>query len=495
MAYSNKPFTLNDKSINIPHDTLLEQTALGLMLGDYEARQVGLRELDLDCFPNINNSHRAIFYAISEFGDNQEEVDIITVNQKLESLKLAKDVGGLAYLQQLSENAFTFSAIEAYAKQLRDLKLLRATLQTLDNYLFSYTSGKVVDSNDFVGELNREITKIAETRKILDFSKIADLGKIYQEDLKTRKVSGQGLTGANTGFHDLNKYTFGFQPESFVIIAARPAVGKTAFALSLAYNMAAINRKTVGFFSLEMGSKQLIMRLVSARANVSHNKIITNMLSEQERIEINAAVDKFKQVPLYIDETAGISLDELVHKTRKLKRENDDLTAIFVDYIGLITTKGKSESRQLEIGEISRTLKELARELKITVIALSQLSRNVEQRENKRPTLSDLRESGTLEQDADLVLLMYREDYYLEKSMIKPSQAVYLPYIETIQTQNEHLSPSIIDIAIAKNRSGETASFVLMFFKALVSFQDLDAETKTFIHKLQQEFFSRGSGK
>lgn len=493
MPRTNDSFSLYDKSITIPENSVVEQTVLGLMLNDEEALETGLSLLSTEHFPNINNNHRAIYTAVKAVYDKAMSVDIVTVFNELKNNKLDDAVGGLDYLTKITDGAFTFSAIKDYCKQLQDLVLMRRALKLVDDYLYEYKTKKINDYNDFVGNLSRDVTKIAEERRILDFESMETTSAQLQEHLKKMKASGSGrLTGHDSGYADLNMLTHGLQPGNLVIIAARPAVGKTAFALNMAYNIAALNNKSVGFFSLEMGTTQLMMRLVSAQSQVDHKSIQTGIISNVDHGLVNHTLEKMQKVPLFIDQTGGISLNDLMMKSRKLKREHDNLAAIFVDYIGLITSTKRHENRQIEISEISRSLKELARELNIAVVALSQLSRGVESRENKRPTLSDLRESGSLEQDADVVLLMYREDYYIALNQMKPQNAVYGNFYESsINEKNKKLSPSLVDISVAKNRNGEGGNFVLMFFKAISKFDDLDLPTLSIVRNLQKSHHDR----
>ncbi len=496
MLKHNEPFSLFDKSIVIPENSVVEQTVLGLMLNDRDALETGLHLLTSEHFPNINNNHRAIFNAIRTLYDAQVDVDIVTVYQELKKNKLDEIVGGLDYLTSITDGAITFSAIKDYARQLQDLVLMRRTLKLIDDYTNRYKTTTIGDYNDFVGDFSRDITKVAEERRILDFRSMDVISEELQEHFQKMKESGSGqLTGHDTGFFEFNQITHGLQPGNLVIIAARPAVGKTAFALNMAYNVADKTKKAVGFFSLEMGAKQLMMRMLSAQSRVDHKSILTNKISHVDRGLINHALDYMRQVPLFIDDTASISLNDLMMKARKLKREHDNLAAIFVDYIGLITSTKRHENRQLEVSEIARSLKELARELDIAVVALSQLSRAVDARENKRPTLSDLRESGSIEQDADVVLLMYREDYYIGLNQIKPQNAVYGNFYESsINEKNKKLSPSLVDINVAKNRNGEDGIFILMFFKAISKFADLDLPTLAIVKSLQKSHLERGQG-
>ncbi|MDY0214618.1 MAG: replicative DNA helicase [Bacilli bacterium] len=493
MKFDNNPFVFNDKTIPIPHDVLLERTVLGLMLMSDKSVEIGMQYLQESYFPNVDNNHRAIFHAIKLLHEEQVAIDFLTVSGKLKELKLLSAIGGMEYLTALGSEAITFSAMKDYCLKLKDLNLLRNALKVIDNNLEIYRKGRVSDANDYVSDLTRDITKVAEERRIMDFESLGDVAKDLKVYLETMKESGTGkLTGSATGFLELDRYTHGFQEDNYVIIAARPAVGKTAFGLSLAYNMAVKNERTVGFFSLEMASRQLMQRLLSKVSGIQHKKILEGTLSARERVKIDETLTKLEKVPLYIDETPNININDLVLKARKLKRENDNLCAIFVDYIGLITTSGDAENRQLELSRISAQLKALARELKITVIAFSQLSRQVEARSDKKPMMSDLRESGSLEQDADQVFLMYREDYYIGQGTIKPTNAAYQAYYETLRASGDDNNISPVDIMLAKNRSGETANITLLFFKSISSFDNPDTGVLESLKAMQRAHASRG---
>lgn len=486
MKFDNTPFTLYDKSITIPSEPLIERMVLGIMLGSAEHVETGMQLLEESYFPNIDNNNRAIFYAMKELHHAQTEIDLVTVSQKLKSLKYLDIVGGLDYLSAIAEEAITYSAMKDYCLKLKDVNLLRNTLKVIDTNMEAYRQGRIGEVNEYISDLSREITKVAEERRIADFESLADIGKDFKSHLERMRKSGSGkLVGLGSNFIDFDGLTHGFQEDNYIIIAARPSVGKTAFALSLAYNTAKTNNKTVGFFSLEMANVQLMQRLVSKVSNIPHKKITEGRMNDVDRAKMDDTLNNLERVKLFIDETPGININDLLIKARKLKREHDDLAVIFIDYIGLITTSGRPESRQIELSEISAALKGLARELKITVIALSQLSRSVESRPDKRPQMSDLRESGSLEQDADIVVLMYREDYYVVQGSIKPTNAVYQAYYETLRgTENEtNISP--VDIIVAKNRNGETGNVVLMFFKAISSFENPDTGTLASLKNMQ----------
>lgn len=490
--YSNEPFKFHDPQLQVPHNNEIEKTVLGLMINDAEACSYALQNLNIDSFPNIGNDHRTIFHAISLLFDKNVSIDLVTVVEQLDSMRAMSSIGGFDYLRSITEAAFTFSAIKDYCQKLEDYRLLRESLKVLDQKLYEYKTSELPEINSFIGEINAEITEIAQKRRIVDFESTKVLAQKLEEYMVGLSKSSTGtLTGVNTGFTDLNALTHGFQKGDYVIVAARPAVGKTAFALNLALNIASKNNKAVGFFSIEMPSRQMMMRLVAAQSYVSYKSIQTSRLEKKDQVNVRDALSLLSSIPLYIDETPGIKVSDIVLKTRKLKQENPNLAAIFIDYIGLITTHKKIESRQLEVSEISRTLKELARELDITVVALSQLSREVEKRPSKRPSLSDLRESGGLEQDADVVMLMFREDYYIEQGTLKAKDSQYGSYYETLKEKPSPLAPSLIDVMVAKNRNGEVGVATLIFFKSCSNFSDPDEQLRLNIRAMQDEHNKR----
>lgn len=490
--YSNEPFKFHDPQLLVPHNKEIEKTVLGLMINNSEACSYALQNLSLDSFPNIGNDHRTIFHAISLLFEKNVSIDLVTVVEQLESMRAISAIGGFEYLREMTESAFTFSAIKDYCQRLEDYRLLRESLKVLDEKLYEYKTSELPEINTFIGEINAEITEIAQKRRIVDFESTKVLAKKLEDYMVRLSKSSTGtLTGVNTGYTDLNALTHGFQKGDYVIIAARPAVGKTAFALNLALNIALKNNKTVGFFSVEMPSRQMMMRLVAAQSYVPYKSIQTGHLAKNDQVKVKEGLQVLSAIPLYIDETPGIKVQDIVLKTRKLKQENPSLAAIFIDYIGLITTHKKIESRQLEVSEISRTLKELARELDITVVALSQLSREVEKRPSKRPSLSDLRESGGLEQDADVVMLMFREDYYIEQGTLKPKDSQYGSYYETLKEKPNEFAPSLVDVMIAKNRNGEVGVATLIFFKSCSAFSDPDTQLRLSIKAMQDEYNKR----
>lgn len=490
--YSNEPFKFNDPQLVVPNNKEIERVVLGLMINDKEACDYALQNLSLESFPNINNDHRTIFLAISTLFEKNQAIDLVTVVEQLDAMRAISAIGGFDYLRDMTETAFAYSAIKDYCQKLEDYRLLRESLKVLDQKIYEYKTSELPEINEFIGQINADINEIAQRRRIVDFESTKVLAERLEDYMSSLSKSSTGtLTGVNTGYSDLNALTHGFQRGDYVIIAARPAVGKTAFALNLALNIALKNQKSVGFFSIEMPARQMMMRLVAAQSYVSYKSIQTSHLQRNEQMKVKDGLAVLSSIPLYIDETPGIKISDIVLKSRKLKQENPNLAAIFIDYIGLITTHKKIESRQLEVSEISRTLKELARELDITVIALSQLSREVEKRPSKRPSLSDLRESGGLEQDADVVMLMFREDYYIEQGTLKAKDSQYGTYYETLKEKPSDLAPSLVDIMIAKNRNGEVGISTLIFFKSCSNFSDPDSLLRSNIRQMQDEYNKR----
>ncbi|NCA96447.1 MAG: hypothetical protein EOM74_05650, partial [Methanomicrobia archaeon] len=302
-----------------------------------------------------------------------------------------------------------------------------------------------------------------------------------------------------TGYTKLNTYTHGFQRGNMIILAARPSVGKTALAINIALNAASKDHKPVAIFSLEMPAEQLIMRLIANQACVELDKIQTNILTSEERAKVRQGIANVANTPIYIDDTPGIRLMDIVAKAKKLKSANEEISMIVIDYIGLITTGAKKvESRQLEVSEISRTLKELARELKVPVLVIAQLSRAVEQRDNKRPMLSDLRESGSIEQDADVVLMLYRNDYYSatgQKTKGPRKTETNAKSVEYFQEQEkkviEQSAPgsgdaSLVEVIVAKNRNGKIGKLPLIFFKSYGRFDNISPELESRMNEMYE---------
>ena len=449
-----------------PNNVEVEKTVLGAMMLSKESLLDASSLLEEEDFYDIK--HRIIFSAILDVQQKGIPVDIKTVTEALINLKELDKVGGVDYLHELCESIVSFSSTEHYIHIVQDQSYLRTLLNTMDDIIKEYSENEIEDIGTFIGDARR-VDKAAEKRRISSFSTSKQVTeKVRQMLLTQKKASEDGVTGVTTGFRELNMKTHGFQPSDIIILAARPSVGKTALGLNIAFNAASKTNTPVAIFSLEMPSEQLILRLLANRSCVDLGKIQTGFLTKREQLELERAMNELAETKLYIDDTPGIKLMDILAKSRKLKTECPDLSLIMIDYIGLITTGAKKvESRQLEVSEISRSLKELARELKIPILVISQLSRAVDSRTgSKKPVLSDLRESGSIEQDADQVLLLYREDYYAQDKKGDANKE------ETKAPNGEDSSVSIVKVLIAKNRNGQIGEVELTFTKSIGRFDD-----------------------
>lgn len=457
----------------LPANVEVEKSILGAMMSSRDALIDGSSLLVENDF--FDRNHQIIFRAILDVQSKSLPVDIKTVTDVLVNWKEIEKIGGVEYLFDLTQSFVSVSNVEHYINIVRDQSNLRNLLLVMDNIISDYTNNEIDDIGTFIGSAARDVMKAAEKRRISSFLTAEEVTNKVRQNLKTQRASSEdGVTGVTTGYRNLNLLTHGFQKSDIIIIAARPSVGKTALGLNLAFNAAYKTGNTVAIFSLEMPSEQLILRLLANRSCVDLGKIQTGHLSSKDSVALERAMKEISDLKLYIDDTPGIKLMDILSKSRKLKMEHPDLQLIMIDYIGLITTGNKKvESRQLEVSEISRSLKELARELEIPIIVICQLSRAVDSRTVKKPMLSDLRESGSIEQDADQVLLLYREDYYKalgvdssngasKKEEKKPSEDV----------NKEDSSVSTVNVMVAKNRNGQVGEVELAFTKNIGRFDD-----------------------
>lgn len=483
-----RSFTFKNPNIKVPQAPLAERSVLGLMMQSTEVCDKALSKLTPEAFPNTENRHRDIFNVMKRLRENNQKADLVTIVSELQNDGILEAVGGEGYLFTLTSEAFEYTALDDYIKQINDQLLLRNTLQVCDEVISDYFNNLIGSEqlNDYVGEVNNKIANVASQRRISDFEPISKITESFLSRMEQIKKSSTGsITGIDTGYNHLNTLTRGLQPGNLVIVAARPSIGKTTFALNLIRNiMFKDEENVVGFFSLEMPTNDIMMRLVAAEAFIPYKRIQLGEIGKDKN-KFDAAIRRFKNnKQLYIDDTPGQSINDIIIKTRKLKNSNPNLKVIVIDYLGLITTTGKSENRVLEIQMITRELKELARSLEIAVVCLAQLRRAVEDRENKVAQLSDLRESGAIEQDADVVLLLHREDYYLDTNTMKREKATYLAYYDEIQNikaavksdsgnvteqmrDSAKLDPCLLDVYVAKNRNGETGVDTLTFFKGI----------------------------
>ena len=432
-----------------PQNIEAEQAVIGGMLIEKEAISKVAEFLKADDF--YREDHRLIFEAMLELFNKNEAVDLVTVTEVLRKNDKLEAVGGIAYITSLANSVPTAANINYHGKIVEEKALLRGLINSATHIAsMGYEDTEAV--TDIIDKAEKMILEVSERKMSGDFVPIKSIifdafGKIEQ-----LYASKGGITGLATGFKDLDKITSGLQPSDLILVAARPSMGKTAFTLNIASHVAIREKKAVAFFSLEMSKEQLVQRMLCSEATIDSQRLRIGELEERDWTKLISAADRLSSAPIYIDDTPGITVMEMRSKARRLKIEHD-LQLIIIDYLQLMqgsSNKG-GDNRQQEISEISRSLKALARELNLPVIALSQLSRSVESRQIKKPMLSDLRESGSLEQDADIVSFLYREDYY------------------NPETENKNIT----DIIIAKHRNGPVDTVQLFFHKQFTKFCDL----------------------
>lgn len=431
-----------------PQNTEAEQAILGAILLEKSALLTVSERITSDDF--YRPSHQKIYQAMIDLGERGEPVDLITVTSELQDKKLLEEVGGVSYLSNLANAVPTAANVEYYAQIVEEKSVLRRLIRTATQIVSTGYAGED-EVSEVLSEAEKKILEISQKRSVGAFIPIKDVLMETFERIEFLYNNRGGVTGVPSGYQDLDRMTSGFQKSDLIILAARPSVGKTAFALNVAQNVAVRSNETVAIFSLEMSASQLVQRMICAEANLDAHKIRTGMLEEEDWGKLTMGIGALSQAPIYIDDSPGVTVTEIRAKCRRLKIERG-LGLIVIDYLQLIHGRGKGDNRQQEISEISRTLKMIARELEVPVIALSQLSRSVEQRQDKRPMLSDLRESGSIEQDADIVAFLYRDDYYNPETEKK----------------------NIIEILISKQRNGPTGKVELVFLKNFNKFVNLD---------------------
>lgn len=433
-----------------PQNVEAEQAVLGAMLLSHDAVIVAMEKLQSQDF--YRDVHRIIFEAMEHLHRENKEIDVITLPDELKRMKKLDDVGGLEYVLNLPNLIGSAANIEYYANIVAEKALARNLISTCTELTTEAYDGQK-ETEALLDDAERRILQLSDTKNRGDFASVGAVVEVTLDKITKLYENKAGLTGLPTGFRDLDRMTSGLQPSDLILVAARPSMGKTAFTLNIAQNVGVRQHKTVAFFSLEMSQEQLVQRLLCQIAHIDSQKLRTGQLnSDEEWTRLTDACDKLYESPIYIDDTPGISVAEMRSKARRLKSEHG-LDLIIVDYLQLMQGRN-AESRQQEISEISRSLKALARELKVPLIALSQLSRSVESRQDKRPMLSDLRESGALEQDADIVSFLYREDYYDK------------------ETENQHIT----EVILAKHRNGPVGSVKLYFKNEFTLFLNLDTQ-------------------
>ena len=387
--------------------------------------------------------------------DRNDAIDAATVRNILDDQGDLQNIGGLGYIVELVNSVPTSANAEFYAKIVSEKAMLRDIISKLTDTVNMAYEGN--DSDEIIATAEKALVDINEHSNRSGFRKISDVLKVNYENLELRSQQTSDVTGLPTGFRDLDRITTGLHPDQLIILAARPAVGKTAFVLNIAQNVGTKQNRPVAIFSLEMGAESLVDRMLAAEGMVDSHSLRTGQLTDQDWNNVTIAQGALADAPIYIDDTPGIKITEIRARSRKLSQEVDDgLGLIVIDYLQLISGT-RPENRQQEVSEISRQLKILAKELKVPVIALSQLSRGVEQRQDKRPVLSDIRESGSIEQDADIVAFLYRDDYYRREG----------------EEAEEIVEDNTVEVILEKNRAGARGTVKLMFQKEYNKFSSI----------------------
>ncbi|KQX33927.1 replicative DNA helicase [Variovorax sp. Root434] len=435
-----------------PHSIEAESSVLGGLLLDNGAwDRMGDLLVDGDFY---RHEHKLIYAAIGGLINASKPADVITVYEQLQNLGKADEIGGLVYLNSLAQYVPSASNIRRYAEIVRERSILRKLVTASDEIATNAFNpqGKAVDK--ILDEAEQKIFNIGEegTRMKQGFQSMDSLVVELLDRVTEMAENPNDITGIRTGFYDFDKMTSGLQPGDMIVLAARPSMGKTSLAINIAEHVALEEGLPVAVFSMEMGASQLAVRIVGSIGRIDQGHLRTGKLSDEEWPRLTEAIEKLRTVSLHIDETPGLSTSELRANARRLARQYGRLGLIVVDYLQLMSTSSSGdENRATAVGEISRGLKMLAKELKCPVIALSQLSRGVESRTDKRPMMSDLRESGAIEQDADIIMFIYRDDYYNKESK----------------------EPGVAEVIISKHRNGPTGTVKLAFLKPITKFENL----------------------
>lgn len=453
----------NELGSVIPHDARAEQTVLGSIFLDGSTLADAVELLTPADF--YNRANQVIFKAMIAVDDNGDQIDPVTVADELQRQNQLEDAGGPVYLGELMENVPTSTHIQEYAKIVQGKAALRRLISASQN-IINLAQSEDEDVEDILDSAEKEIMDVSENRNRSGFKSISQVLDETMNNIQRLSQQQEEITGLPTGYRDFDTMTAGLQPDNLIILAARPAVGKTAFALNIAQNVAKETNSNVAIFSLEMSAESLVNRMICAEGSINANHLRNGRLEDNEWDALTVAVGTLASTNIFIDDTPGIKMAEIRAKCRRLAKEQDGIGLIVVDYLQLIEGSTK-ESRQQEVSEISRQLKKLAKELSVPIIALSQLSRGVEQRQDKRPVLSDIRESGSIEQDADIVAFLYRDDYYEREN----SQ-------ENDQEEKENNNPDVgeVELIIEKNRAGSRGTVKLLFIKSHNKFVNYEAD-------------------
>ena len=449
----------NIVSQQIPHDDEAEKAVLGAIFIDPAAIADASAEVQPDDF--YKRANQLVFQAMLDLSDREDAIDPLTLQDELTKKNQLDDIGGIAYVSELALATPTAAHVTYYAKIVHRKALLRRLISASQKIITTAMQDSD-DVTDILDNAESEIMNVSSENNTNGFRNIKDIVNSTIDEINNIPEDGNMVTGLPTGFVELDKMTTGFHDDELVIVAARPGVGKTSFALNVAQYVGLHTDKTVAMFSLEMSGEQLVQRMLASEGLINSQHLRTGQLDEDEWPKLVAASGSLATANIYIDDTPGIKMSEIRAQSRRLAKEKGNLGLIVIDYLQLIEGP-HSESRQQEVSAISRQLKKLAKELHVPVIALSQLSRSVEQRQDKRPVLSDIRESGSIEQDADIVSFLYRDDYYRDEEEGEENKEV------SAEDDNGE-----VEVIIEKNRSGSRGTVKLMFSKPYNRFSNLD---------------------
>ena len=441
----------------LPNNLEAEQSVLGACFLSKYALEKACENLTEESFYSEKNAK--IFKSMASLLEDKVPIDLTTVTSDLKKKKILSEVGGVEYLTEVLNFVPTATNIDYYIKTVEDNAVLRKLIETATT-IASDGYNTEEDINETLDNAEKQILNIVKTRKASEFKTIKEVLAKTEKDLEILAKSKGEITGIATGWYDFDKITTGLHENEFIILAARPAMGKTAFALNMATHIAMNTSKAVALFNLEMGAEQLALRILSSLGQIEGYKLRTGNLLNNDWKRLNEATSQLTDTNLFIDDTPGITIGEIRSKCRRLASSDTGLGVVIIDYLQLISGgKNYGANRQQEVSDISRSLKTLAMELHVPIIALAQLSRGVEAREDKRPLMSDLRESGSIEQDADIVSFLYRDDYYNKEARREDNS-------------------SISELIIAKHRNGPTATIELLFKKNTSTFLSLKKEEK-----------------
>ena len=425
----------------MPSDLEAEMSVLGVAFLNSDALEKINDEVVEEMFYNEKN--RIIFNAIISLYKDGVPVDLTTIKAELDKKKAFNEIGGINYLTEVIDSVVTSANLEYYIKILKDAMIRRNVINTATDIVTSAYNDENITT--MLDNAERNILNVVRARTSTEFVPIHEVLRRAQERLEELAKNKSDITGIRTGFYDLDRVTAGLHGGELIILAARPGMGKTAFALNIATNAAMSTDKAVAIFNLEMSAEQLVNRMISSVGQIEGEKLKTGMLNDNDWKRYTEAMSELADTNIYIEDDASVTAPEIKAKCRRLASSPKGLALVVIDYLQLVTTGGRVESRQVEVSEISRAFKTMAMELKVPVIALAQLSRNAERRESNQPRLADLRESGSIEQDADLVLFLNRQDYFETKTAENKSNIVP------------------VDVIIAKHRRGSTGLFQILF--------------------------------